>query len=184
MEFTALDIRALAKGDKMVFKRLYENFFVALCVYAHSFSLEREEAEDIVQEVFCKIYDDRILFTEINSLKSYLYSSVRNRSLNYIRDKKRRLDRESRFFDEQEQSEVWFEQALENEIYRQLNLLLEKLPAQCRNVFQRTLDGDTSEKIASDLNLSVETVKTQRKKAKKLLREYSALLYKRFSFLF
>ena len=80
--------------------------------------------------------------------------------------------------------EEGYNSALENEIYRQLKLLLEELPEQCKNIFQRTLSGDTSEKIAADLKLSVETVKTQRKKAKRILRERYTLLFKTFGILF
>lgn len=183
MELTKAEISALAKGDTKIFKKLYESFFVALCVFARNFSLEKEEAEDVVQEVFCRIYDDKMLFNELNSLKSYLYSSVRNRCLNYIRDKKRRLNHEACFLDAQETYNRWEDLAMENEIYRQLVRLMDELPPQCRNIFQRTLNGDTSEKIATDLNLSIETVKTQRKKAKKLLRERYALLFKTFGIL-
>ena len=184
MEFTDSEIKALTKGDTKVFRKLYESFFVALCVFARNYSLEKEEAEDVVQEIFCRIYDDRMLFAELNSLKSYLYSAVRNRCLNYLRDKKRRHNHEACFLDTLKEGENWSDQALENEIYRQLNILLEELPPQCRNIFQRTLNGDTSEKIATDLGLSIETIKTQRKKAKKLLRERYALLYKTFGILF
>lgn len=184
MEFTESEIKALVKGDTVVFRKLYENFFVALCVFARRFSLEREEAEDVVQEVFCNIYDERLAFPDLNGLKSYLYSSVKNRSLNCIRDKQRRMSREAKFTDIQCESEQWFDAAIENEVYRQLNILLEELPPQCRNIFKRTLEGDTSEKIALDLGLSVETVKTQRKKAKKILRERYILLYKSFGILF
>lgn len=184
MEFSEAEIKALEKGDTRIFQKLYENFFVALCVFARNFSLEREEAEDVVQEVFCHLYDERTLFTGLTSLKSYLYVSVRNRCLNYIRDEKRRHCRETLFLDIQKQEEYLFDVSLETEIYRQLKILLDELPPQCRNVFLRTLDGDTSEKIATDLALSVETVKTQRKKAKKILRERYELLFRTFGILF
>ena len=52
MEFSETEIKALAQGDTKVFHKLYEHFFVALCIFARSFSLKPEEAEDIVQEVF------------------------------------------------------------------------------------------------------------------------------------
>ena len=174
----------LAQGDTKVFHKLYEHFFVALCIFARSFSLKPEEAEDIVQEVFCRMYDEHRLFEGLNTLKSYLYTAVRNRSFNYLRDEKRRSIREAQFLNNLKAEEEGYNSALENEIYRQLKLLLEELPEQCKNIFQRTLSGDTSEKIAADLKLSVETVKTQRKKAKRILRERYTLLFKTFGILF
>ena len=182
--FSETEIKALAQGDTKVFHKLYEHFFVALCIFARSFSLKPEEAEDIVQEVFCRMYDEHRLFEGLNTLKSYLYTAVRNRSFNYLRDEKRRSIREAQFLNNLKAEEEGYNSALENEIYRQLKLLLEELPEQCKNIFQRTLSGDTSEKIAADLKLSVETVKTQRKKAKRILRERYTLLFKTFGILF
>ena len=98
--------------------------------------------------------------------------------------KKRRSIREAQFLNNLKAEEEGYNSALENEIYRQLKLLLEELPEQCKNIFQHTLSGDTSEKIAADLKLSVETVKTQRKKAKRILRERYTLLFKTFGILF
>ena len=119
----------------------------------------------------------------MNTLKSYLYTAVRNRSFNYLRDEKRRSIREAQFLNNLKAEEEGYNSALENEIYRQLKLLLEELPEQCKNIFQRTLSGDTSEKIAADLKLSVETVKTQRKKAKRILRERYTLIFVKIIFL-
>ena len=72
MEFSETEIKALAQGDTKVFHKLYEHFFVALCIFARSFSLKPEEAEDIVQEVFCRMYDEHrgVEYSEILSLYS------------------------------------------------------------------------------------------------------------------
>lgn len=183
MEFTEQEIKALAKGDRYAFQKLYQDFFVPLCVFAENFDMEPQEAEDAVQEVFCKIYYDPSLLEGILTLKSYLYSAVRNRCLNYLRNEKRRRNREGQFMKQLEDERFYADQVIENEVYRQLKQLLEELPPQCRNIFQRSLNGDTSEKIARDLNLSVETVKTQRKKAKRILRERYTLLFNLFGML-
>ena len=184
MEFSDSEVRLLAHGNIKIFHKLYEHFFVALCVFARNYDLEREETEDVVQEVFCRLYDEHKLFENLSALKSWLYTAVRNRCLNHIRNEKRRQQREAQFITDLHSEAENYDLAFENEVYRQLQLLLEELPFQCRNIFQRTLNGDTSEKIAFELNLSVETVKNQRKKAKKILRERYALLFKTFGILF
>ena len=86
MELFELDINALSKGKKEAFFILYKKFFVALCLFAQKFSIEKEAAEDIVQEIFYKLYEERQIFHNILTLQSYLYSSVKNSCLNYIRD--------------------------------------------------------------------------------------------------
>ena len=90
MELFELDINALSKGKKEAFFILYKKFFVALCLFAQKFSIGKEAAEDIVQEIFYKLYEERQIFHNILTLQSYLYSSVKNSCLNYIRDEKRR----------------------------------------------------------------------------------------------
>ncbi len=179
-----IDISRLAMGDREAFLSLYENFFVALCIFARNFVNDHTEAEDIVQEVFCRIYDNRMRFENIGSLRSYIYGAVRNECLNHIREMKRRRVRESRYIEEARDESIFFDLMVENEVYRQLHRLLAELPPQCRNIFERTLDGFTSEQIAAALNISAETVKTQRKKAKRIMKERYALLYKTFSILF
>ena len=94
MELFELDINALSKGKKEAFFILYKKFFVALCLFAQKFSIGKEAAEDIVQEIFYKLYEERQIFHNILTLQSYLYSSVKNSCLNYIRDEKRRKLRE------------------------------------------------------------------------------------------
>lgn len=184
MELSESHIRALSKGDREAFYLLYENFFVALCIFARQFSLGKEDSEDVVQDVFCKLYDERHFFDNISSLKSYLYASVRNGCLNYIRDEGRRKKRESYFYEEQDCERTFFNEIVENEVYRELRTLLDELPSQCKNIFEQVLQGATSEEIAQVLHLSVETVKTQRKKAKRILRERYKFLYEIFGVLF
>lgn len=67
MELSELDINALSKGKKEAFFILYKKFFIALCIFAQKFSIEKEVAEDIVQEVFYKLYEDHQIFHNINT---------------------------------------------------------------------------------------------------------------------
>lgn len=175
-EFTEYQIQLLDKGDCNAYRLLYKHFFTALCIFARNLGLGKEEAEDIVQEIFCHIYREKRLPTNLSAFKTYLYTAVRNRCLNFIRDTQRRKNNEQIYNDTLTDTSFW-DQIIASEVYRELQLLLNELPDQCRNIFQRSLNGDTSEKIAADLKLSVETVKTQRKKAKKLLREKYKSLY-------
>ena len=182
MELNAGDIEKIHNGDQEAFRTLYESFYVALCVFARGLKLTREDAEDIVQEVFLRIYYSRHKFESISSLKAYLYTSVRNASLNYIRDNKRRKGREKMLFDLLDQR-TFFDDIVENEVFRQLHALMSELPTRCRSIFQRSLEGASSKQIAEEMHLSVETVKTQRKKAKRILKERYALLFRHFAIL-
>ncbi len=177
MKFSEIHIGLLPKGDKRAYLLLYEDFFSALCNFVISFGLSSEEAKDIVQETFCKLNGNQSIPKGMNSFRAYLYASVRNRSLNYLRDEKRRRAHESVYTSLLDDMLI-FDKIAENELYRQMRMFLMEMPPQCRNIFKRVLNGDTSEKIAVDLNISVETVKTQRKKAKRIIKDKYALIYK------
>lgn len=170
----------VAQGGRQALLSMYEEFFIALCIFARGFVQERELAEDIVQDVFVRLCDDRRSFENQHLLKAYLYGAVRNGCLNYMRDEKRRRTRESKYMEEMLDTRVVFDQIIENEVYRQLLKLQSELPPMCKNIFERSLEGATSQEIANTLNLSVETVKTHRKNAKRILRGRYALLSKSF----
>lgn len=181
---TEQQINGLTRGDMQAFRALYEHFFVALCIFARGLGQDRQQAEDVVQDVFYRLFNDHRLFENVASLKSYLYGAVRNGCLNNLRDEKRRRQRDNNYF-EQLGDEGWGSNlAVEVEVDRQLLTLLRELPPQCRLIFEHTLAGLTSEQIAQLMNLSIETVKTQRKKAKRILKERYALLYKSLTILF
>ncbi|MFA5849898.1 MAG: sigma-70 family RNA polymerase sigma factor [Bacteroidales bacterium] len=177
MKFSDVHIGMLSKGDKRAFLLLYDNFFVSLTIFVQNFGLSKDDSEDIVQETFCRLNQNYNLPKNLNAFKSYLYTAVRNKSFNYIRDEKRRRFNESVFLDLQDDL-LFFDKIVENELYREMHMFVNEMPPQCKNIFQRVLKGDTSEKIANDLNLSIETVKTQRKKAKRILRERYSLVYR------
>lgn len=118
MNKSELDINALSKGNTEAFYILYKKFFIALCIFAQKFSIEKEAAEDIVQEIFYKLYEERQIFHDILTLQSYLYTSVKNSCLNYIRNEKRRKLRESYYYDEIYNNETTFiNNTIENEVY-------------------------------------------------------------------
>ena len=122
-----------------------------MCLFAQKFSIGKEAAEDIVQEIFYKLYEERQIFHNILTLQSYLYSSVKNSCLNYIRDEKRRKLRESYYCDEIYNNDTTFiNDVIENEVYRELYQLLDELPPQCRVIFERVLQGETSETKLND----------------------------------
>ncbi len=182
MIFSEVHIPLLKRGDKKAFLYLYEDYFVSLCSFIRGYGLSEDESKDIVQEVFCNLHKSN-LPAGLQQFRAYLYQAVRNRAINYIRDERRRRNHEGIYTDLLDES-LLFDKIVENELYKEVRRLLAELPPQCKNIFTRVLNGDTSEKIASDLDLSVETVKTQRKKAKRIIRERYSLIYRSFLLFF
>lgn len=167
---------AIAKGDKKAFEQLFRDWYVRLCVYAESIVRDRDLAEDLVQGIFCMLWEKRDRFDVRESVKSYLYRSVYNSALNTIKHEKvkiaflefiRKHENE-----EDNDTERFFDSEDQNIVLKELNRAIETLPDQCREIFLLSrFAGKKSAEIASELDLSIRTVEAQLYRAMKRLRE-------------
>lgn len=107
--------------DAAAFRLLYKNYYKALVCYAITIVGDSESAEDIVQELFSTIWEKKMLFRSLASFRAYLYNSVRNASLDYLKHKdvegsylQKMLDSHSTTFRMEEEEEGFFSE----EVYR------------------------------------------------------------------
>ncbi len=151
------------------FREMFSAYYVPLVNYASTFLDDTDDAEDIVQEVFVTVWERKDSFGFGEEFKSYLYRSVKNRCLNFLRDssvKKKKLD------EIQEEESIEFDlnhDIIREEVYQKLLETINTLPPQCKKIYQLSLSGMKASEIAEELSLSVETIKAQKKRAKKLL---------------
>lgn len=126
-------------------------------------------AEDILQDTVIKLIVAGKEFDEENEAKAYIYRTIRNKSLNYLRDKQLKTGKLSslRLI---EAEETFSNYVLEEELFGRLFEEIDRLPGQTRNVLLLTLDGKRNQEIADSLEIGVETVKTHKKIGKELLR--------------
>ena len=75
----------LALDNKEVFEYLFRNYYTQLCRFSMKYVREKEATEEIVQDIFLYLWEKRHSLNIHQSLKAYLYTAVRNRSLNYIK---------------------------------------------------------------------------------------------------
>ena len=164
---------SLKNGDITVFEMYFRTYYQPLCNYAYSFVQDREEAEEIVQSTFLSVWEKKESIEIKTSLKSYLYSMVRNASLNLIKHKKvqqKHAVEESALGDRSHESVS--HQVLSQELEGRIQVALEKLPEQCRLIFKLSRFEELKyAEIAEHLNLSVKTVENQMGKALKIMRE-------------
>jgi RNA polymerase sigma-70 factor, ECF subfamily len=160
-------------GDEQAFELLFHKYYVRLCAFANKFLNDPENAGEIVQEVFVKIWEGRDDIDPEESLKAYLFKITQNLSLNKLR----RLKVESRYteiyklvyLERQEFSAL--DSLLAKELQENIAHAIGKLPAECRKVFELSrTDGLKYREIADTLNISVKTVETQMSKALRSLR--------------
>lgn len=150
---------------------LFERFYSPLLFFAVRYVEDRSTAKDMVQEVFLGLLESKHRFDSVNNLKAYLYLSVRNRCLKYLRHEmvRKRYSQQALAVHETEQS--YLNRMLQEEVYRLLVSEIEALPPQCRKVFELILEGKANPDIAVELGITVETVKSHKKTGKKILHE-------------
>lgn len=140
--------------------------------FAKKYLNDIDLAKEIVHEAFLKLWEKRKEMDTSKSVKSYLYTSVYNRSLNYIRDNKK-FDKTEGKTELLERAENWdaSNQMIAEEIQIKINQTLENLPEKCRKIFMMSRYEELKYKeIAEKLNISIKTVETQMSKALKALR--------------
>jgi RNA polymerase sigma-70 factor (ECF subfamily) len=155
--------------DERSFEKLFRQYFPPLISFSMNILRDEDDAREVVQKVFLGLWEKREELDLSSSLKSYLFTSVHNRSLNIIRDKRKfqstGIPDEEGTFDVSLQIEAI---ELEEKIMDAIALLPEK----CREVFELSrFEGLKYSEIADRLGISVKTVENQISKALKILRE-------------
>ena len=153
------------------FKLLYSQYYKSLIVFALSYVDQEDLAKDLVQDVIVSIWEQSTSFETESALKSFLYHSVRNKCLNHIKHLKVQEKHEAFVKSDQHIHEQIDDEIEELEIYRKVFAAIDKLPPRCKAVFELHLNGKKNSEIAELLHISIETVKVQKKRAIKNLRE-------------
>ena len=159
--------------SKKEFEELFCEYFKPLTAFAKKYLNDIDLAKEMVHEAFLKLWEKREEVDTNKSVKSYLYTTVYNRSLNYIRDNKK-FDRTEGKTELLERSENWDQtnQMIAVEIETKINQTLDDLPEKCRQIFVMSRYEELKYKeIAEKLDISIKTVETQMSKALKALRK-------------
>lgn len=154
------------------FEQVFTGFYVNLCRFAYTYVKNEEMAEEVVQELFISLWEQRDRLEIKTSVRSFLYTSVRNRALNYIRNHKTRALHEDDFAEHQvEQVDYIINFCEREELQSLITEAIGELPDQCRTVFELSRnEGLSYKEIAEKLSVSPKTVENQMGIALKKLR--------------
>lgn len=163
----------LRSEDESAFTEIYNRFSPVLYLHARHMLHNRDEARDVIQEVFTAIWNRRMDLDLTKSLNSYLYRSVRNTVLNLIRNEKKDSVLMAEIGEALEKGERSTDEQLNyNELKRLIELEVALLPPRMREVFELSRNQQLSHaEIAALLEISDLTVKKQINKAIHILRE-------------
>lgn len=148
-------------------KAIFQENYPALCFFATKIVQETCIAEDIVEEVFIKLWQKQSDFSRYPNIKATLYRSVRNACLDYLRIQQRQKAHIQNFsFTIRQQSEPFaLLEIVRSELYREILEALQELPEQCRTVvYLAYIRGWNNRKIATLMNIHISTVKTQKQR--------------------
>jgi len=164
--------RLIAQGDEQAFERVFLQWFDGLYAYAFSVIKEQVGAEEVVQTVFCRIWEKRASLKVHTSLKAYLYGSVYHECISWLRREEKRRRHRAQVMKRGEGTVDPEDRAAMGELKATLQQALKELPQQCRAIFLLSRYGELRyQEIADQLDLSIKTVETQISKALKLLRQ-------------
>ena len=154
------------------FKALFDELFDRLVYFAFQLLKDKDQARDIVQDAFVKYWDLReTIIQDKTAAKNFLYSTVRNASLNTLRHKKiveSHIQLQGAA-DSEEQPVI--EAIITSEVMAAVRMAVQSLPESHKQIsILGYMEGKKNQEIADELNMSVNTVKKQKQRALQLLR--------------
>lgn len=165
-------IEKIRAGDGLAFKHLFFTYCTHLVNFARRYVKDLDQAENIVQEVFCKVWMNRTQLDASANIKTYLFTAVRNQSLKHLRHLQVMQRSQNELLDlaiPAKNPEELFE---EKELGHAIQQAIASLPEKRRLIFSMNrFDQLTYAEIASILDISIKTVETQMGRALKFLRE-------------
>ncbi|MBS0028204.1 RNA polymerase sigma-70 factor [Chitinophaga sp. 22321] len=166
-----------ADGLYEQFRLVFEKYYNPLCKYAQNFVKEQSICEDIVQEVFIRIWETRKDLIHSGNIRFYLFIAVRNNCLTHLSREQKRAICSLADMDLEVEDAFADLGTPAGDTVNYLNLLgqgIERLPPKCKEVFLLSRMGELSNRqVADSLGISVKTVNNQLWKALKLLRAFA-----------
>ncbi|MCG8321573.1 MAG: RNA polymerase sigma-70 factor [Cytophagales bacterium] len=166
-------LKGLNNGDENAFQELYERYYHHLFAIAFKMTKSNETSEGIVQDVFVKIWQRRKKIKKKGSLKSMIYTMVRNQTIDFLRESAYRSGYQKELYQNtvrafhHAENEVWF-----NMFKEQVDGILASLPPRRRAVYSLSREkGKSHEEIANALGISKQAVSNHISKALEIIRD-------------
>lgn len=163
---------SIRSGDEKAFETLFKDQYPILCGYARKYLNDVDQAEEIVQEMFFSFWQKKEKLEINTSLEAYLFRSVRNACLNYLKHMKIREQYKLANNQEIRQKEQEIhDYVVAIELQERIENVIDQLPPKRKKIFKMSRFEELKYKeIAEKLNISVKTVEAQLSKALKFLR--------------
>jgi len=159
-------------GESLAYDTLFKKYYAYLCMIVYRMIQDKSAAEDVVQDVMLELWKKRESIEIKNAVKSYLHRSVRNKTLNRIRDNRMKFEGDEQLLEVPSGESSPIQMMQGEDLAQTLQKTYEKLPEKCRIVFSLVkYEGLSYKEAAEQLEISVKTVENQISKALKIFRE-------------
>ncbi|GAA4271682.1 RNA polymerase sigma-70 factor [Aquimarina gracilis] len=163
-------IRNINEGNEDAFKILFDLYYGKLLFFAQSYTSSKEDAEEIVQDVFVKAWKHRKkISTNING---YLFKITKNACLDYLRSKKYKLSKSTNtlqleaLINHNALTDKNATSIIEKELEQKIQVAIDLLPTKCKKVFVKSrIEGLKNKEISDELDISIKTVENHMSKA-------------------
>lgn len=163
LDLSNIQSRIALHNDEQAYKELFHHFYPSLYQFALSIVKTGQIADELVSDVFIRIWRKRTALARIQNLKLYLFTSTKNTSLNYLRQQKREVELPDDY--RVQLRSVYFnpeELLITAEMIKRIQLAIHQLPPRCQLIFKLVKeDGLKHKEVAGLLNLSIKTVENQ-----------------------
>ena len=159
-------------GNLAIFDYFFDKYYQGLCVYAYRMLKSNSEAEDLVQDFFVRILENRATISIETSVKSYFIRSVHNRCLDNLAHKKVKINHEQFRLKMMNEEDLHEYPLLDSELTLLIERTIQHLPDGIRETFMTNrFEGLSYQQIAKQENISVKTVEYRISKALNILRK-------------
>ena len=151
------------------YKHFFEGLYPQLCVFAYRYLNDLETSKDLVQEVFVKVWEDKIAFQNENHRTGFFYKTVKNKCLNLLKSKRYRLTEsyelaKPEVYDNDNEA-FFISEAVVIETTAVIEQAINTLPDKAAQVIRLSIKDYTNKEIARQLTISINTVKDHKKVA-------------------
>jgi RNA polymerase sigma-70 factor (family 1) len=161
----------LKSGDEIAFNELYFAYLQPAVRFCNSIVKDIDESENIVHDVFIKIWDRRETINPELNFTSYLFTIIRNRVFDFLKEVKRNDLMKEEYWSRIDQAQHE-DSSLQEDRIRKISEAVEELSEKRKQIIKLNYqEGKSYEEIASDMRISKNTVKNQLVKAKQIIRE-------------
>lgn len=165
-------VKELVLGSSKAFQQLFMRYYPKVRNFVFGLTKSQQDAEDITQDIFSKVWGNRSMFADVKNFGGYLFILSKNTTFNFLESQQIRLDRLNEKPFEEETNDSPHEELIAKDLQLLIDMIVDSMPPQRKLIYQLSREaGLSNAEIAEKLELSKKTVENHLNLALKELRK-------------